>query len=152
MAWGGWEGGWDSWGGAFGRDDQGGAARVLAAQGGQDLGGRVKAGHRHRVGGGAQGRGDGYLVPLGHPQARGERADHAAEAGGIGEHGRGGVRAAPRRFGQRLRAGPPGGQLASRFTFRRAEYRGPFGRFSQDPGGLLVRGGQLATVFVPAAG
>ena len=43
---------------------------------------------------------------------RGERADHAAEPGRVGEHGRGGVRAAPRGFGQRLGTRPPGGQLA----------------------------------------
>jgi hypothetical protein len=70
-------------GGAFVGDDEGGAAGVVTAQGGQDLGGRVQAGYRHRLGGGTQGRGDGHLVPLGHPQPRGERADHAAEPGRV---------------------------------------------------------------------
>ena len=88
-------------------------AGVVAAQGSQDLGGRVQAVHRHCLGGGTQSGGDGHLVALGHPQPRGERADHAAEPGRVGEQRRGGVRAAPGGLAQGFRTRPPGGQVAS---------------------------------------
>ena len=78
----------------------------------QDLGGGVQAGHRDRVGGGAQGGGDGHLVAVGDLQSLGERAEHAGEPGGVGEQGRGGVGAAAGGLGQHLGPRLEGGQLA----------------------------------------
>ena len=98
--------------GIRGGDDQRGAARVVAAQGGQDLGRGVQAGHRDRVGRGAQGGGDGHLEALGHRQPLGERTEHPAEAARVGEQGRGGIGAPARGFGQRFGPCLPGGQFA----------------------------------------
>ena len=77
---------------------------------------------------------------------------HAAEAGRVGEQGRGGVGTAAYRFGQRFGPGTARGQLAGGFTFCGAENRRPFGIIRKNRGGLLVRGGQPATVLVPPAG
>ena len=130
-------------------DDQGGAARIGVAQGGQDVRGRFEPVARDCLGGGAQGGGDGHLVALGHPQPGRERADHAGEAGRS-------RRARPPRRPRRAARPPPGPRP------------GPAGRPGREPthvrrcgepwpvrygrsgrGGQLVGGGQLATVLVP---
>ena len=53
----------------------------------------VEAVHGEGLGGGAEGGGDGLLVAVGDGELGGERAEHAAEAVGVGEHRGGGVHA-----------------------------------------------------------
>ena len=133
-------------------DDQGGAAGVGLAESGQDLGGSVQAGHGDGLGGGPQGGRDGHLVAVRDPQPGGERTQHAGEPVRVGQQRPGRVRATPGPLGQRLGPGPQGGQLADAFTFRGAQHHGPFAQICQGVGGLLMCGGQLATVLLrPAA-